>query len=57
MDITQLITINQMQNLNKYNMNHNQIIKPESQVVTSTQKQEMNTIVNKIIELIKEKHL
>jgi hypothetical protein len=38
-------------------MNHNQIIKPESQVASSTQKEEMNKIVNKIIELIKEKHL
>jgi len=36
---------------------NNQIIKPSSQKVSTTQKQEMNTIVNRIIELIKEKHL
>lgn len=36
---------------------NNQITKPDTQIVSTTQKQEMNTIVNKIIELIKEKHL
>lgn len=32
-------------------------MKPESQVVSSTQKKEMNTIIKRIVELIKEKHL
>ena len=36
---------------------NNQITKPDTQPVATSQKQEMNTIVNKIIELIKEKHL
>lgn len=36
---------------------NNQIIKPSTQVVSSAQKQEMNTITARIIELIKEKHL
>jgi len=38
-------------------MNHNQIIKPESQAVSPVQKEQMNKIVNRIVELIKEKHL
>jgi hypothetical protein len=36
---------------------NNQIIKPKSQLVSPNQKEQMNTIVNRIIELIKEKHL
>jgi hypothetical protein len=35
----------------------NQIIKQNSQIVSTPQKQQMNTIVNRIVELIKEKHL
>jgi hypothetical protein len=37
--------------------NKNQIIKQNSQIVSTPQKQQMNTIVNRIVELIKEKHL
>jgi len=36
---------------------NNQIVKPDTQIVSDTQKQQMNTIVNRIVELIKEKHL
>lgn len=36
---------------------NNQIVKPKSQKVSPSQKQHMNTIVNRIVELIKEKHL
>jgi hypothetical protein len=36
---------------------NNQIIKPTTQVVPDLQKQKMNLIVNKIVDLIKEKHL
>lgn len=36
---------------------NNQIIKPKTQTVSTSQKQEMNTIVNRIVELIKIKHL
>jgi hypothetical protein len=36
---------------------NNQIIKPKSQVASPNQKEQMNTIVNRIVELIKEKHL
>ena len=35
----------------------NQIIKQDSQVVSDPQKQQMNSIVNRIVELIREKHL
>lgn len=35
----------------------NQIVKPSTQKVSDTQRQQMNTIVNRIVELIKEKHL
>lgn len=38
-------------------ISNNTIIKPETQVVSASQKQEMNSVVNRIIELIKEKHL
>jgi|TARA_R110000868_G_scaffold110292_2_gene299017 hypothetical protein len=37
--------------------NKNQIIKQDSQVVSDPQKQQMNSIVNRIVELIREKHL
>lgn len=37
--------------------NKNQIIKQESQVASVEQKQQMNSIVNRIVELIREKHL
>ena len=37
--------------------NKNQIIKKDSQVVSDPQKQQMNSIVNRIVELIREKHL
>jgi hypothetical protein len=36
---------------------NNQISKQDTQPVSITQKQKMNTIVNRIVELIKEKHL
>lgn len=36
---------------------NNQITKPKTQSVSISEKQEMNTIVNRIIELIKIKHL
>lgn len=36
---------------------NNQISKPDTQPVSSTQKHEMITIVNRIVELIKIKHL
>jgi hypothetical protein len=35
----------------------NQIIKQDTQVVSDSQKQQMNSIVNRIVELIREKHL
>jgi hypothetical protein len=38
-------------------ISNNQILKPLSQVVSSAEKKEMNTIVNRIVELIREKHL
>lgn len=37
--------------------NKNQIIKQDTQVVSVEQKQQMNSIVNRIVELIREKHL
>jgi hypothetical protein len=37
--------------------NKNQIIKQDTQVVSDSQKQQMNSIVNRIVELIREKHL
>lgn len=38
-------------------MNDNQIKKPESQPLTTTEKQEIKVIVDKIAELIRTKHL
>jgi hypothetical protein len=38
-------------------MNDNQIKKPESIAVSNTEKQEAKVIVEKIVELIKTKHL
>lgn len=38
-------------------MNDNQIKKPESVVVTPTEKQEIKLVVEKIVELIRAKHL
>jgi hypothetical protein len=35
----------------------NQIYKPETQKISNEEKENMSQIVNKIIELIKEKHL
>lgn len=37
--------------------NKNQIIKQDTQVVSVEQKKQMNSIVNRIVELIREKHL
>lgn len=36
---------------------NNQIVKPNTQTVSTSQKQEMNTIIVRIVELIKNKHL
>jgi hypothetical protein len=36
---------------------NNQITKPTTQTASTSQKQKMNEIVNRIVELIKEKHL
>jgi hypothetical protein len=38
-------------------MNPNQLIKPEVTQASEQQIQEMNTVVSRIVELIKEKHL
>lgn len=38
-------------------MDSNKIIKPDSQPVSESEKQEMNTIVQRIVQLIKDKHL
>jgi hypothetical protein len=38
-------------------MNDNQIKKPETVVVSATEKQEIKLVVEKIIELIRTKHL
>lgn len=38
-------------------MDKNSIKKPDTQPVSTSEKQEMKSIVNRVIELIKEKHL
>ena len=42
---------------NHHMESNNKITKLKSRKVTLNQKQEMNTIVNKIVELIRDKHL